>query len=140
MRGILVSSHSIQAEAVIKGCEMILGNTKNCYSICLLEGVDEFSKSIYRKLDEMFEMYDEVIAVADLRGGTPFNQLLRYKLEKQKSNMIIISGFNCPLMIELIMSLEEAIDVKDLVKNAIGISQNSIIMEVENENDYDLFD
>ena len=129
MVGVVVTGHNLIADGLVSACDMIIGHHNHCKTVCLTDGVDSFSKKLYETLDEMFNEYEAVIVVSDVKGGTPFNQSLRYKLEKAKSNMQIISGMNLPLFMELVMQLEFADDAEQLAKSVVETGAQSVALE-----------
>lgn len=142
MIGVLVVSHNTFSKALLETGDMILGNHNNCYSLGLTDkGVYEFGQAVQAQLDSMFKIYDEILVLCDLKGGTPYNEVLKYKLKNGKQNMVIITGFNLPMFAELIVLLPDADHVNGLAKNILEASKSSI--EIDNdeevEND-DMFD
>lgn len=135
MIGAIIVSHNLFADGILTSCDMIFGNHHDCQSVCLTEGVDTFSKQLNDKLDQMFHNYSFVFAFADLKGGTPYNQLLRYQLEHQKDNMMIVPGVNLPMIIELLGRMDSDNPIK-LIHELIEIGKDNIsITELENDND-----
>jgi len=141
VRGIIVVSHNQMAAGLISTCDMIVGHHHHCQYLGLNEdGVNVFSEELYKNLDDMLEKYDEVIALADIKGGTPFNQLLRYKLEKNIERMYIISGVNIPLLIQLMVNIDNDQETRLIVEEAISVGQESILLETLEEKQDNEFD
>ena len=137
MNGIVVVGHNHFAEGVVSAGEMILGPQEHVKYVCLTEGVDAFSKQLNETLDEAFGKYDSVVVLADAKGGTPFNQSLRYKMENAKDNMYIVAGVNLPLLMELALRLGED-DIEKVLADVIATGQSSIELEsVEDDDDDD---
>ena len=124
MNGIVVVGHNHFAEGVVSAGEMILGPQEHVKYVCLTEGVDAFGK------------YDSVVVLADAKGGTPFNQSLRYKLENAKDNMYIVAGVNLPLLMELALRLGED-DIEKVLDDVIATGQSSIELENVEDDDED---
>ena len=141
MIGVLIVSHGMFAESLLSSGDVILGNHNNCFSVCLTdEGIFSFSKAVESKLDFMFQNYDQVLVLSDLKGGTPYNQALKYKLEKNKEKMVIATGFNMPMFAELVVLLPDATNIFDLANKVIEVAKESIeIDNLENEVDDDIF-
>lgn len=133
MIGVVVVSHSVLAQGILETCDMVLGNHKNCVAVCLKEGVEAFAKQLYDTLNAMYETYEEVLVIADLKGGTPYNQSLQYKLEKGKTTMEIVCGFSLPMMAQLLVTLPYANDVRTLSEQLVEIAKNSIERYVDME-------
>lgn len=105
---ILILSHSTLAKGLSESCEMISGK-KIEYISLTDDGIGVFETQVYSKLDELFLSYKEVLVFCDIRGGTPCNTALRYKLEK-KANLEVIVGTNLPMILSC---LEEVENFKD---------------------------
>lgn len=105
MLGGIVVSHGLFAQGILSSCDMIFGNHEGVKGVCLKEGVSSFEEELNGTLDNMFAQYDSIVVFADLKGGTPYNQVLKYKLEKDKKDMKIIVGVNLPMLIEFLSVL-----------------------------------
>lgn len=135
MIGAIIVSHNLFADGILTSCDMIFGNHHDFQSVCLTEGVDDFSKQLDITLDKMFHNYSYVFAFADLKGGTPYNQLLRYQLEHQKNNMMIVPGVNLPMIIELLGRMDSDDPIK-LINELIKVGKDNIsLTELENNDD-----
>lgn len=127
--GIVIVSHGSFADGILSSLDMIFGNHEDCFSVCLTEGVDSFKNKLIKRLDFLSDNYDNVLAFADLKGGTPFNQLLSYKLENSKDQMKIVAGVNLPVLIEA-MSQKNSQDIEQLTKYIIESGKNAITEEL----------
>lgn len=143
MIGVLVVSHSSFARGLLETGDMVLGNHNNCFCLGLTDtGVFEFEQLVKTKLDSMFESYDEVLVLCDLKGGTPYNQVFKYKLENSKENMVIVTGFNLPMFAELVVSLPYVEHASELANKIISIAKEAIERDNngnETEENDDLF-
>lgn len=108
MVGILILSHSTLAKGLSESCEMISGK-KTEYISLTDEGIGIFETQVYNKLDELFSSYKEVLVFCDIRGGTPCNTALRYKLEK-RANLEVIVGTNLPMILSCLEEVENFTD------------------------------
>ncbi|MFM1652887.1 PTS sugar transporter subunit IIA [Brevibacillus sp. B_LB10_24] len=102
-RGIILISHGWMAVETLKSAEMILGPKENAAAIAM-EATDS-PESTKQKLQEelaKFSHCEEVIVLADLMGGTPCNVSLT--LLGDHPNMQLFTGFNLPLVMELLAS------------------------------------
>lgn len=142
MIGVLVVSHGEMAKGTMNTCDMVLGNHNNCDFVSLTEGVESFANNLYSKLNEMMEKYEEIIIISDLKGGTPYNQSLKYKLEIGKDKVQLLCGFNLPMFAELLTMLPYADSAVTLAKQIVNTAKDSIEIyeEVELSSDDDMFD
>lgn len=128
MIGAIITSHGLFAKGVLSSCDMIFGNHKNIEAICLTEGVSAFTRNLDNVLDDMSKKYDSLICFADLKGGTPYNQLMKYKLEKKEDNLKIIVGVNLPMVIEFLSRNDKA-ELGKVIPYVIDTGKNSIFEE-----------
>lgn len=104
MIGILLASHGNLAEGVLQAGQMIYGEQENIAACSLLPS--EGPEDIKRKMEtaiESFDNQDEVLILADLWGGTPFNQASSL-LDGKEDKWAIVAGLNLPMLIEALGS------------------------------------
>ncbi len=125
MIGIVVVSHDGVAEAMVKCCETIIGKL-DC-----LETISFFSDEHLIDLEKKFDLAldnlsacDGILILIDMFGGSPSN--IAIKKLSQNPNMEIISGFNIPMLLELI-SRSKIGDVKELKEKLLNRSKAGII-------------
>lgn len=116
MIGVLVTSHHTLAESILGTCDMVIGNHNDCYSVCLDSDILSFKEKMSEVLGIMQEKYEEIIILSDLKGGTPYNQSLNYKLGSGEKKVHLISGFNFPMLVELVVTLPQANDATELLE------------------------
>lgn len=140
MIGVAVVGHNQIADGLLFACDFIIGHHRHCRSVCLTEGVSAFKEQLYETLDAMSQEYDELIVLTDIKGGTPFNLAFQYKLEKANDAMVLVTGVNLPIVMELVMGLESGRPAKDLTKEAVENGQPCIFNEEteEAEDDFEL--
>ena len=131
-RGILVASHGDFASGALMTAEMFVGETTNdrVRTLGLMPGEHYFKNQV----DELLDSNQEVIVLTDLIGGSPNNVALSQFLNLDSVD--IVTGFNIPLLVELISSYDSKINLEEIVYNA----QNSLFnvkqqLNVEEEED-----
>ena len=100
MVGIILASHGEFAKGILQSGSMIFGEQENVKAVTLMpsEGPDDIRAKMKEAI-ETFDNQDEVLILADLWGGTPFNQA-NTLLEEHKDKWAIVSGLNLPMLIE----------------------------------------
>lgn len=132
MYKVLVVSHSNLCKGFKDALEMILGQSSSVEYLGLDEdGIDFFYQSLKNKIDELKKGSDEILVLADLFGGSPFNRVL---IEASKDEKIkLISGVNLPMVIEAVMNETSKLDEvilqiiesgKDSIKKGIILNNN----------------
>lgn len=140
----IIISHGAMAHGAKESLEMIIGKQENLYSLSI--NYDSTIESTCQDIESVIAKYpdEQWIIFTDIVGGTPFHASYRVL---SKHNLffkaMIVTGFNLPLLIEVLVS-----DINNLatVKNNITNISKSVITivdrEVNNSNelsdDYDL--
>lgn len=132
---VILLSHGNYGKGILDSHNMIVGENKKIHSLSLMDSVVQFKKDLNKLVTRLLEEGD-VLALCDLRGGTPFNQILEKKFQTPES-IHIISGMNLPMLIEISLHLEQRTELKSLIKLAIEAGEDGIVLEEDNQNDLD---
>jgi mannose/fructose-specific phosphotransferase system component IIA len=140
MKKLLVVSHGSLAKGVISAVKVILGDSVDANYCCLEEGmgIEEFRELLEPIIDSISEA-DQIIVLADLMGGSPYNatlDMLRNKEILDKS--IVISGVNLPLALNLLLaegkiSKEEIENISNYAKESINIFEVNLDSDLEED-------
>src|SRR5664279_5847069 len=101
MRKFLIAAHGTLPAGIQSSLKIIMGSLENVFLIQAYVGEN---KSLKEEIDFVLEHIntdDELIVFTDLMGGSVTNQILQYAL---KENVFIISGFNFPLLLEILLA------------------------------------
>lgn len=139
MRKFLIATHGAFANGVKSSLEIIIGETENLFLIgAYLDQNVSVEDELKPILDSLSDD-DELIIFTDLLGGSVNNIMLREALRK---NVHILSGFNLPLLIEVILSDNDT-PVAEVIESAIENAKaqlayvNKLIEEQQNNPDND---
>ena len=99
--GIIIASHGEFAAGIHQSGSMIFGQQEKVQVVTFMpnEGPDD----LYAKFNEavaQFDAEDEVLVLADLWSGSPFNQASRVMGENPDRKFAIITGLNLPMLIQ----------------------------------------
>lgn len=99
--GIIIASHGEFAAGIYQSGSMIFGEQEKVQAVTFMpsEGPDD----LYAKFNEaiaQFDADDEILVLADLWSGSPFNQASRIAGENPDRKMAIITGLNLPMLIQ----------------------------------------
>jgi mannose/fructose/sorbose-specific phosphotransferase system IIA component len=122
MINIVLVSHADLGDALFRAAEMIVGATEGLYSVSLLpedspEGFGEKLEAALRPIEG-----EETLILIDLFGGTPYNVAARQVL---KENVECVTGANLPMLLELVMSRDDA-SLSDLAEEIARAGQESV--------------
>ncbi|MCW3118433.1 MAG: hypothetical protein JWM28_2515 [Chitinophagaceae bacterium] len=123
MRKFLIATHGTFAKGVKSSLDIIIGTVENVF---LIEAYVNENKSIENEIIAVLENVkdeDELIIFSDLLGGSITNQVLRTAL---KENVHVVSGFNLPLLIDVILADTET-PVMEVIESAISNAKDQIV-------------
>lgn len=127
MYEIIVVSHSTLCKGFNEAVTMILGAEKSIEYLELNnEGIEVFHKKLKKKIEILKSKNDEILILADLFGGSPFNKAL-YEVGKDE-NIKVIAGVNLSMVIEAIMNPKLGLD--EAVLKIIESGKDSIIQGI----------
>jgi fructoselysine and glucoselysine-specific PTS system IIA component len=92
----------------------------------MIQAYTEKNKSLKEEIDLVLEQIrneDELIVFTDLMGGSVTNQILQYALKK---NVFIVSGFNLPLLLDILLSDPET-PVNEVIETGIKNARDQIV-------------
>lgn len=123
IRKFLIASHGTLASGIRSSLEIIIGEVQNLF---LIEAYVGENKSIEDEVNVILESVsaeDELIIFTDLLGGSVTNQMIRFALKK---NVHIVSGFNLPILVEIILADIETPAV-DVIESAVNNAREQIV-------------
>ena len=100
-RKFLIATHGTFAAGVKSSLDIIIGDMEHIF---LIQAYVEETVSVEAQINEVMAQVgdtDELIVFTDILGGSITNQVLQHAL---KSNVYVVSGFNLPLLIEVLMA------------------------------------
>lgn len=99
--GIIIASHGKFAEGIHQSGSMIFGEQEKVQVVTFMpnEGPDDLYGHFNNAIAQ-FDADDEVLVLADLWSGSPFNQASRVMGENPERKMAIITGLNLPMLIQ----------------------------------------
>lgn len=123
MRKYLIATHGTFAKGIYSSLDIIIGTLENVF---LIQAYTEENKSLKEEMDRVLEQIcndDELIVFTDLMGGSVTNQVLQYAL---KENVFIISGFNLPLLLDILLADPET-PVNEVIDTGIANAKDQIV-------------
>lgn len=126
MIAVLVSTHGTMANSLIETAEMICGKQTQCEAVPFLMGqsLDDFQQQIEQKLVMLTKSGSAILCLVDLKGGTPFNTLV--KLIPNYPTMEIITGVNIPMLLTTFMLRSDINNLNELMPETIEVAMNGI--------------
>ena len=99
--GIILVSHGDLAMGVKHSAEMVFGRQEKTEVVTFVteQGPKDVHEAIVSAI-ETFSTTDEILILADLRGGTPYNQALLIINELENRKIGLIAGLSLPMLIQ----------------------------------------
>ena len=99
--GIIIASHGKFAEGIHQSGSMIFGDQEKVQIVTFMpsEGPDDLYAHFNDAIAQ-FDADDEILVLADLWSGSPFNQASRVMGENPDRKFAIITGLNLPMLIQ----------------------------------------
>lgn len=99
--GIVIASHGEFAEGIHQSGSMIFGEQEKVQTVTFMpsEGPDDLRAKIDAAI-ATFAPEDEILVLADLWSGSPFNQASAVLAENPDRKIAIITGLNLPMLIQ----------------------------------------
>jgi PTS system mannose-specific IIA component/PTS system mannose-specific IIB component len=127
MFGIIVGTHGLFAEELVKSCEMICGEQKNVAAVTLIpgEGPDDVVAK-YEEAIKKLDCEDGVLFLNDLFGGSPYNAACRLVISNEKYG--IVTGVSLPMLIEMCSAqlADDGSDIKALMERAVEAGRSGL--------------
>jgi mannose/fructose-specific phosphotransferase system component IIA len=122
-RKFLIAAHGAFAKGIKSSLDMIIGETDNVF---LIQAYLDESRPVEDEVAEVLENLkagEELVIFTDLLGGSVNNVMLRNAL---RENVHIVSGFNLPLLIEVILADTDT-PVIEVLESAIANAKEQMV-------------
>ncbi len=135
MISVIIGTHGVFSEEILKSAEMIFGSQENVGSVTFKpgEGIDALVGK-YNNLINELDSKDGVLFMVDLFGGSPFNAASIIAMKN--SNMEIVTGVNLPMILEVLGSREFS-TLPELLKIAENSGKDAVKVLNKNLNNDD---
>ena len=119
---LLFVGHGNYATSIRKSIEMIVGSVEKTYYLDFEEedSIDVLSTNLIELIETLSDR--NVLIVADMVGGAPFQQAAILSLDKDNVN--VIGGVNLSAILEVVFSLHT--DIDQIAKTMIDTTINSV--------------
>ena len=103
MIAVIIGTHGMFSEEILKSAEMIFGAQENVGSVTFKpgEGVENLIEK-YNELINDLDCTDGILFMVDLFGGSPFNAASILAMKNE--NVEIVTGVNLPMILEVLGS------------------------------------
>jgi fructoselysine and glucoselysine-specific PTS system IIA component len=122
-RKFLIAAHGALAAGIKSSLDLIIGAMDNVFVLqAYLDentSVEDDLKKILKQVNEN----DELVVFTDILGGSVTNQVLQHATGP---NVYIISGFNLPLVIEVLLA-DTGSTVEGIIEDALNSAKEQMV-------------
>jgi PTS system mannose-specific IIA component/PTS system mannose-specific IIB component len=138
MISVIIGTHGMFSDEILKSAEMIFGTQENIGSVTFKpgEGIENLIEK-YNNLISELDSKDGVLFMVDLFGGSPFNAASIIAMKND--NMEIVTGVNLPMILEVLGSRDFS-TVSELLtiaensgKEAVRVLAKNLQTDIEDE-------
>lgn len=130
---LLLVSHGQLASGILTSYQMIAGESAGIDKLELTDsGVGAFRKA----LDGYLSHNDKVLILADVQGGTPYNESFKQFLSKP-DRVRVVSGLNLAMLLEIGVQFQKSEHLEELATIAVDTGRNGISVAVNDDSDTD---
>lgn len=117
MKRILIATHGRLADGMLSSIELLAGTTKGIATINAYTDDTDFDAELEKFIDSLNDD-DQLFAFTDLYGGS-VNQKVTKTFLEHKIPVTVITGFNFPIILEILLSGDDLTQEKvtELVDN-----------------------
>lgn len=141
MIGLIVTGHGIFPTGILSSLKLIAGEQENVIGVDFKEGQGSeiLKENIEKAVNDI--NCDEILVLADLAGGSPFNVSALISENRKDKNIKIIAGTNLPMLLEVSLMRSDC-TVEELLETArnsatVGIKEYGKKKVIENSEDCD---
>ena len=100
MTGIIITGHGHFPTGLLSAVSLVAGKPEKVEAVDFTEGMssEELKGQLKEAADRLEEQ--EILILADLTGGTPFNMAAAVKMEETEKHFAVVSGVNMPALVE----------------------------------------
>ncbi|MDU8924003.1 PTS mannose transporter subunit IIAB [Pasteurellaceae bacterium LIM206] len=123
---IIIATHGVAAEQLLKTTEMLIGEQENVATIDFVPGenAETIMGKYQEKLSTSLSHCDQVLFLVDTWGGSPFNAANR--VADGKDNMDVVTGVNVPMLVETFMARDDGPGLQELVSIALETGRTGV--------------
>lgn len=126
MTGIILAGHGNFASGIASAIELLAG-TPECFHVVDFpkgQGVDELKQNMIQAIEAMDS--EEILIMADILGGSPFNVAAQLKTEETKKHIKVITGTNMPSVVQAVFN-RELVEFEQLIPLVIQAGKDGLV-------------
>lgn len=128
MVGIVITGHAHFATGLGSSLKLVTGITENVALVDFEEdhSTDTLKANLHKAMDSLSEC-DGILVLADLAGGSPFNNAVVCKAERSEQKIEVVAGTNLSMVIEGASMMDSFDDPLELAETVIPTGKDYIV-------------
>lgn len=127
MIGIIISGHGNFGTGLKSSLKLIAGGPENVEYVDFLEtDSTETLKEKYKVALNNLNGCNDILALTDLAGGSPFKTLVELNTEVEQS-IQVVGGTNLPMALEITMTKDIIDDLSSLADSALEVGKSGVV-------------
>ncbi|WP_426671865.1 PTS sugar transporter subunit IIA [Mucilaginibacter sp. McL0603] len=122
-RKFLIATHGTLAAGIKSSLNIIIGAVEHLFLIQAYVDENTSVETEIKQILEQIDAQDELVVFTDILGGSITNQIVQHSL---KSNVYIISGFNLPLIIDIMLA-DNASPIEEVISSALENAKEQMV-------------
>lgn len=141
MIGLIVTGHGIFPTGILSSLKLIAGEQEKVIGVDFKEGQSSeiLRENIEKAVNDI--NCDEILVLADLAGGSPFNVSALISENKTDKKIKVIAGMNLPMLLEVSLVRSDCTvdELLEIARNsaATGIKEYSKKKVIEKREEFD---
>ncbi len=126
MTGIIITGHGFFATGIYSAIELIAGPQNHCKTVEFhtQNSFAEFKAKFNQTINELSE-FTEIVVLADLLGGTPFNVASEISAGSEKK-IVVLGGVNVGMILGLLDVINAGYSSEQVIKEVIETGKSQI--------------
>ncbi len=126
MIGIIVTGHGHFPSGLFSAVSLVAGKPERAEAVDFTEGMSqaELGEELEAAVNRMES--EEILILADLVGGTPFNTAASLRTDRQDKSIKVVAGVNMPALVEAVFS-RSMFGLDQLTENLLKAGRDGLV-------------
>lgn len=126
MIGIIVTGHGHFPSGLFSAVSLVAGKPERAETVDFTEGMSqaELREELEAAVNRLES--EEILILADLVGGTPFNAAASLRTDRQDKSIKVVAGVNMPALVEAVFS-RSMFGLDQLTENLLKAGRDGLV-------------
>ena len=126
MTGIIITGHGHFPTGLLSAVSLVAGKPEKVEAVDFTEGMSqaELREELEAAVNRLES--EEILILADLVGGTPFNTAASLRTDRQDKSIKVVAGVNMPALVEAVFS-RSMFGLDQLTENLLKAGRDGLV-------------